>query len=361
MKGKVTVEEMTKYLKKCKNNVSPGSSGFTNDFYKFFWRDIKIFIINSVDYAFDHNRLSATQSLGIISIIPKGDKDKRYSNNWRPLTLLNTLYKLISGCIAERIKPALPNLINPDQKRFVAGRYIGEAIRNTYDTMHYAKDNNVAGLIFLIDFEKAYDSISFKFIQKCLSFFNFSEDIIKWVKILLYNFSTVINHCGNLSERFEIGRGCRQGDPIASYLFILCIEILAHKLRATENIQGFKVWGLKNLMEIYADDLTIFLKPCDQNLRNVLNLLTHFQNLSGLKISVSKTKACWMGNKWNSDEKLCPDLNLKWVKSFTLLGINFNNNLENMQSNFTDQIEKVEKMLSNWSYRYLTPFGKLPS
>ena len=161
MKGKISLEEMTKYLKKTKNNVSPGSSGFTNDFYKFFWRDLKQFVVRAVDFAFDHNRLSATQSLGIISIIPKGDKDKRFLTNWRPLTLLNTLYKLISGCIAERIKPVLPGLINPDQKGFVAGRYIGEAIRTTYDIMDYAKQNNTAGLILLIDFEKAYDSISF--------------------------------------------------------------------------------------------------------------------------------------------------------------------------------------------------------
>ena len=359
MNGKISVQEMTKYLKKCKNNVSPGSSGFTNDFYKFLWRDIKYFVINSVDYAFDHNRLSATQSLGIINIIPKGDKDKRYLNNWRPLTLLNTLYKLISGCIAERIKPALPNLIHPDQKGFVAGRYIGEAIRTTYDTMNFAKENNRAGLILLIDFEKAYDSISFLFIQKCLTFYNFSDDIIKWVNILLYNFHTLINHCGNMSERFEIGRGCRQGDPIASYLFILVIEILAHRLRSDEGVQGFKVWEIRNLMEIYADDLTIFLKPCSQNLRNVLNNLTNFYKLSGLKISISKTKAIWFGNKCNSDEILCPDLSLKWVRKFTLLGINFNNNLDNMQNNFTDKIDKVEKMLSNWTYRYLTPFGKV--
>ena len=275
------------------------------------------------------------------------------------MTLLNTLYKLISGCIAERIKPTLTSLIHPDQKGFVAGRYIGEAIRTTYDIMHYAKENNRAGLLLLIDFEKAYDSINFKFINKCLNFFNFGEDIIKWVEILLYNFNAVINHCGNMSQSFEIERGCRQGDPIASYLFILCIEILAHKLRSDINVVGFKFENIRHLLEIYADDLTIFMEPCSQNLRNVVNILTNFYKLSGLKISVSKTKAIWFGSNHNSNEKLCPDLSLKWVKTFTLLGINFDSNLENMSSNFTDKVDAVEKMLNNWSYRYLTPFGKV--
>ena len=218
MEGKITVNEMTQYLKKTRNNVAPGSSGFTNEFFKFFWRDIKYFVINSVEFAFDNNRLSISQNLGIISIIPKGEKDKRYLTNWRPLTLLNTLYKLVSGCIAERIKPVLNFIIHPDQKGFVAGRYIGEVIRTTYDVMHYAKENNLAGLLLCIDFEKAYDSISFKYIKNVLRFFNFGEDLIKWVEILLYDFSAVINHCGNISKRFIIGRGCRQGDPIASYL-----------------------------------------------------------------------------------------------------------------------------------------------
>ena len=359
MEGKLNLDEMTKYLKKTKNNVAPGSSGFTNEFYKFFWRDLKVFVINSVDYAFENNRLSVSQNLGIISIIPKGDKDKRFLTNWRPLTLLNSLYKLISGCIAERIKPVLKSLVHPDQKGFVAGRYIGECIRTTFDIMQYAKENNMAGLLLLIDFEKAYDSISFKFITKVLKFFNFGQDLIKWVEILLHDFSAVINHCGNISQSFEIARGCRQGDPIASYLFILCIEVLAHKMRFSTNILGLKLGQCYHLMEIYADDLTIFLDPNDNNLRNVIKVLTDFYKLSGLKISVTKTKAVWIGSKHDSNEKLCNDLNLKWVKSFTLLGINFDSALVNMKNNFSDKIDNVEKMLSNWSYRYLTPFGKV--
>ena len=117
------------------------------------------------------------------------------AKNWRPLTLLNSLYKLVSGCIAERIKPNLDSIINGDQKGFVAGRYIGEAIRSTYDIMQWAKNNNKTGVLLLIDFEKAYDSLSFSFIKKCLHFFNFGECMIKWVDILLHNFSAIVVIC----------------------------------------------------------------------------------------------------------------------------------------------------------------------
>jgi hypothetical protein len=305
------------------------------------------------------NRLAKTQSLGLINIIPKGDKDKRFLSNWRPLCLLNSLYKLISGALAERIEPSLETLIHPDQKGFVPGRYIGEVVRTTYDIIQYAKQHNKVGLLMLIDFEKAYDSISFKFINKCLNFFNFGTEMIKWIEILLHNFHASINHCGNISKTFTIGRGCRQGDPIASYLFILSIEMLAHKLRHDQRVAGFEIGNQSHLLEIYADDMTIFLRPDSDNLRTVVEILDSFYNLSGLKISVGKTKAIWFGANYNSSTKLCPDINLVWVKDFTLLGINFDNNLDKMENNFWDKIENIEKMLACWFHRYLTPYGKV--
>ena len=83
------------------------------------------------------------------------------------------------------------------------GRFIGEAVRSTYDILHYAKDNNLAGIILCIDFEKAFDSISFSFIKKSLKFFNFGDDLIKWVGLLLKDFTAVVNHCGNISQQFK--------------------------------------------------------------------------------------------------------------------------------------------------------------
>ena len=88
-------------------------------------------------------------------------------------------------------------------------------------------------------------------------------------------------------------------------------------------------------------------------------VLTSFYKLSGLKVSVSKTTAVWFGSKYDSNQKLCPDLNLQWAKTFTLLGIKFDNALQNMSNNFNDKISKIERLLSDWAYRYLTPFGKV--
>jgi hypothetical protein len=109
------------------------------------------------------------------------------SQNWRPISLLNTLYKIGSGVIANRIKKVLPTLIDNDQTGFIAGRYIGENIRLLFDIMEYAEENDIPGLFLLIDFEKAFDSISWNFLSNILKFFNFGESIQKWVKTFYNN------------------------------------------------------------------------------------------------------------------------------------------------------------------------------
>ena len=114
--------------------------------------------------------------------------------------------------------------------------------------------------------------------------------------------------------------------------FIISIEILALKLRS--DIEGFDIENTAHLLELYADDCSIFLPPSEENLRNTLNLLSSFFKLSGLKISVSKTKAIWFGSGCDFTHKLCTDIPLVWDTEFRLLGIDFDAKLEKMENNF---------------------------
>ena len=86
----------------------------------------------------------------------------------------------------------------------------------------------------------------------------------------------MVNHCGNISRQFSVQRGCRQGDPISSFLFIIAVEILALKLRNDANVKGFKVENIEHILELYADDLSIFLEPEEENLRYVMNTISQF-------------------------------------------------------------------------------------
>ena len=151
----------------------------------------------------------------------------------------------------------------------------------TYDIFSNAKENNLPGIILLIDFEKTFDSVSFDFILATLDIFDFGENFKTWITIILgmeegkkFNAVTIMN--GNISTPFEIQQGCRQGDPISGYLFILTIEILALLLKNSK-IEAYKTKnGVEHLFDIYADDLTIYLQrhPYNEkrNLDNISNV-----------------------------------------------------------------------------------------
>ena len=121
--------------------------------------------------------MSEHRRVGVITLLPKGKKDKRQLKNWRPITLLNTLYKIISGAIVARVKKVLPHIINEDQKGFVDGRYGGEVTRMLYDTICNAWHLMKRGIILSIDLEKAFDSVSFSFIESVLKLVGFNETL----------------------------------------------------------------------------------------------------------------------------------------------------------------------------------------
>ena len=166
--GLVKVDEVKKVLKAMANNKSPGSDGYPAEFYKFFWSDIGVYVLNSLNEAFQVGELSQTQKQGIISLIPKGDKPREYIKNWRPISLINVDCKLLSGVLAQRIKKVLPKIIGNEQKGFLGQRYIGENIRTVYDLMEYLDNKDKSGMLLLLDFEKAFDSIEWDYLNEVL-------------------------------------------------------------------------------------------------------------------------------------------------------------------------------------------------
>ena len=115
LEGKISLPELTSALKRMKNNKSPGSDGFTADFFKFFWIDVGKFVFRSFKYGYQQRKISVTQRQGVITCIPKEGRSKKFLKKWRPITLLNSTYKLASSCIAERIKSVLSHLISNAQ------------------------------------------------------------------------------------------------------------------------------------------------------------------------------------------------------------------------------------------------------
>ena len=361
LEGHITIEEMLFSLKNMKNNKSPGSDGFTVEFLKFFWVDVGHFVLRSINYGYEIGELSSTQKEGVITCIPKGSKNKQYVKNWRPISLLNVTYKLASACIANRLKKVLPSLIHKDQTGFIAGRYIGENIRTLYDLLQYTEKHKVPGLLLLIDFEKAFDSVAWPFINKVFDFFKFGESIKKWIETFYKNIKSCVIVNGEVSQWFNIGRGCRQGDPLSPYIFILCAEILSLLLRKSKHVKGITINNVEFLISQYADDTSLTLDPTEKNLRNTLIILKFYARASGLCIKFEKTRVIWFGNLKGHTSTLCLNYNLSWDQGpFTFLGIKFSKHLEEMiKLNYKDKIAEIKNLLTQWSKRDLTPFGRI--
>ena len=135
----------------------------------------------------------------------------------------------------------LPKLIIEEQKGFLKGRYTGENIWLLYDTLLYINKHQVPGLLMMVDFEKAFDSVAWSFIEKSLNKFNFGHDIKRWISTFYANINSRIFVNGQYSEWFDVRRGTRQGDLLSPYLLLICAEILSSLIHQNKNIYGIKI------------------------------------------------------------------------------------------------------------------------
>ena len=359
--GLITINELSNSLSRMQNNKTPGSDGFPAEFFKVFWIKMKYHVLNSINESYERGQLSSTMRQCIISSLPKGDKPRQFLSNWRPVSLLNVTYKLASSSIANRLKDVLGCIISNTQSGFLAGRYIGETTRLVYDIMNTLENTKQPGLLLLIDFQKAFDSVSWKFLYQILENFNFGPSMINWFKLFNCDIYAPVIQYGHLLEPFQIKRGCRQGDPIASYLFLTCAEILFMLINSNTDITGIKIGNHEYKLAQFADDTTIFLDGSTKSLSSTLNILEIFGTISGLKMNSDKTKVIWIGRKKFSKDKLQTKTPLTWGNTnFDLLGIHFDVNLHSMiNTNYSKYIMQLNKSLSQWNKRYLTPLGKI--
>ena len=361
LEGKLKLEEISNALKQMKNNKCPGVDGFPAEFFKTFWDKLKYFVLRALNFAFDTGELSVSLRTCVISCLPKGDKPRKFLKNWRPISLLSVLYKIASTAIANRLKTVLIKLISDTQSGFISGRFIGENTRLVYDIMHYLEKNKLPGLLMLVDFQKAFDSVSWIFLNNVLKFYNFGRDFCHWINVLNKNIQASILQSGHLSYFFAIHRGCRQGDPIASYLFLLSAQILYLMVFYNCKINGITINNNQYKISQFADDTTLFLDGTSDSLKAALNTLEIFGSLSGLVVNKDKTKLIWLGKKKRSTDMYDTCENLVWgATEFDLLGLHFSVDLENITTlNYLPILNKCQKIINQWKRRKLSPLGKI--
>lgn len=359
--AKITLDEISKVIKNMKNDKTPGIDGLPVEFYKVFWLDIKDILYLVVEESKRSNSLTITQKQGIISLLPKPNKDLLLLKNWRPLTLMNVDYKIISGCLASRMKSLLDGLISPEQSGFIPGRYIGENIFKLTNLMEFCQMQKINGMLVLIDFQKAFDLLSWSFINFILKMYNFPAYIISWINILYSdkNTSCVMNN-GWSSQFFNIGRGVKQGCPLSPYLFILCGEVLSNAINNCSDIEGIDINGFVCKILQYADDTCITIKKCQKSLKSIFHILKEYQKASGLQINIDKTEILRLGPFALTEEKLCPEININWKNDYVkVLGIYLCNKASDVyETNFSERVDNAQTIVNIWSKRYMTLYGK---
>ena len=342
-----------------KNGKTPGEDGLPVDFYKVFWSRFGDLFYGMVLEVFQQEMLHATARKGILNLIPKANKDTRLIKNLRPITLLNTDYKIIEKSIANMMLPALEHIINKDQRGFMKERRISVNIRKMLDIMHYTEKEDLEAVVLSLDFVKCFDKCSFSILHGSLDYFGFGEIVKAWTYILYRDFSVIIQNNGNFSDSIPIKKGVHQGGCCSSVYFLVIAEILALTLRSNEDIHGITIQDIKNILNQFADDMDIFSLNREKSIKAIFEELDKFKWQSGFTVSYEKTTVYRIGSLQHSDAELYNLSQYAWSnKDITVLGVTISHE-DVVSTNYDQIIPKIKKILYAWQNRGLSLIGKV--
>jgi hypothetical protein len=319
-------------------------------------------MLNMAKESFANGILTSTLRTGMLKLIPKGKNNTRVED-WRPISLLPTSYKIISGVVASRLEKTLPQIIGRSQKGFLKYKNMGTVLHNVLDGINESWVEGEQMGVLLVDFVKAFDSVEHEYIRKCLMHFNLGPNLVGMVMTLLNDRKASINMGNMYSKTFDIKRGTPQGDRSSPYIFIICLEILLIKIemggggtivgRDSINIDGEPV---NSVNEAFADDLTAVFRMNGDAVRVLLGILTSFGKLSGLNINMDKTHIMITGREWEGPDNI---EGIKIQKECRLLGVLIDYKGKNLQCNWEKCKTKIQGLINFWNQYNLTLIGRV--
>ena len=357
----LSLRELHAALTAMKKGRSPGSNGFTADFFKRFWDFLGGLLFRAVTEELEIHSSLASHRESIVTLIPKQGKPRDSMKGWRPISLLNVDFKIVSAAIANRLKTVIEDLISPSQTAYIPGRFIGENSRLIYDVIEHTNATSSSGIIAAVDFEAAFDTVSWNFLEAALDCYNFGPFYKKMIKTFYLNssnFSRILLD-GYLGTKIHMERGIRQGDPVSGYLFNLVMEPLTNQILQSENVHGITVTPeVEVRISQYADDLIVFSQAEFMSIKGVLNEVEIFSQYSGLRINVEKTKCLRIGQY--VDISFLEDLGVQTVCELKVLGVIYNSSNQGIVSrNINEIVPKISQEIAQWKRRKLTLVGKV--
>ncbi|KAL2892194.1 LINE-1 reverse transcriptase-like protein [Bienertia sinuspersici] len=361
-----TGEEVRMALDQMHPTKAPGPDGMCALFYQKFWpvvgKDVISKVLNILNNGDDVGPINNTY----IALIPKKKKCETPAD-FRPISLCNVLYKLVSKALANRIKTVLPIIIHESQSGFVPGRLITDNILVAYECFHYLrkKKHGKMGHVGLkLDMSKAYDRVEWNFLENMMLKMGFPSCFVKCIMncVTSSSFSVLIN--GQPSRRFSPSRGLRQGDPLSPFLFIICAEGLSRLLKDAERrkvIHGLKIG--KHVQPIthlfFADDSLLFVRATEGEIEAVMEILSKYEMASGQKLNLEKSEISFSRNiEQEKKNMLQRKLSFKAVEEYekylglpTYVGSSKKKVFQIIQ-------DKVWKKLKGWKEKFLSQAGR---
>ena len=357
----ITVDEIGIALKSFENDKAPGCDGLPADIYKILWPKLKNTLLEYYEAAYLKQQLGPSARRGILSLLPKKNNDLTLLKNWRPITLLNFDYKLLSKVLALRLQKVLPEIIEKHQTGFMKGRSITDNIRTSIEILGHSKRTNANNIIMSIDFKKCFDSVKKSAITGAFRFFGFGEDFIRWVDIMFDGFMLSVQNNGETSPWFEQKKGYHQGCCFSPLGFLVTAQIFSLYLKSNSSVKGVDVDNFLIMMMQFADDTDLFIKCEKAVLNGVTDTLGQIQDHTGLTVNYEKTTVTRLGTLSNTDFKVITKQTLVWSNNpLNVLGVIASEDLNTRtEQNFLPLIPKVENVLNIWRCRQLTLTGKV--
>ncbi|KAF7135390.1 hypothetical protein RHSIM_Rhsim08G0109800 [Rhododendron simsii] len=282
---------------------APGVDGMTALFYHSYWSTVGEDVVAAVKSFFHSSHLLRSVNQTLITLIPKVSCPTT-PGQFRPISLCNVSYKLITKILANRLRDILPSIISENQSAFVGGRQISDSILIAHEIMHSLKNrrNGRKGWVALkLDMAKAFDRIEWSYLEAVLRKFGFNETWIRWVMscVTTVSFATLIN--GEKGELFTPSRGIRQGCPLSPYLFILCAEgfhCLIQRAIMNSSLNGVKIGqhclSISHLF--FADDLLLFWEATSFGCYAIDEILRKYEIASGQMVNREKSSLFFSPN-----------------------------------------------------------------
>jgi len=357
-----SVEEVRDAVWLCDGSKSPGPDGFNLFFVKEGWEIFKDEIVEALALFHETGCIPKGCNASFVALVPKV-RDPAKLEQYRPISLVGVMYKVISKVLAERIEKVLPSVIDKCQSAFLKERGILDSVLAANEVIEDLRRRRMSGLCFKVDFEKAYDSVSWEFLYDMLRRLGFHSRWIMWIKGCLASASVSVLVNGSPTEEFYPSRGLRQGDRLAPFLFLVVAEGLTGIVRqaAKANLYDSLNIGRTEVglcMLQFADD-TLFL--CQDAFSNVFTLkaiLRGFEVASGLKINFHKSKLAGINVCKSNMDCYTKTLNCSQMEvPFTYLGIEVGGN---PRKKFWESVlKKLKSRLSVWKGRFLSMAGRL--